>query len=134
MSYRRVFTLMALISLPALAAIRAHEPHANAANADPGSIEVFADNPQQSVIAGFDFSSIDRSVNACQDFNRFANGGWIAKNPVPGAYSVWGRFTQLSEQNQNVLHDILDGLAKKKNLTVNERKIADFYGSCMNEP
>src|SRR6516225_8514832 len=133
MSYRRVFTLMALISLLALAAIRARESRANPANADLGTIEVSADNPQQSVIAGFDFSSIDRSVSACQDFNRFANGGWIAKNPIPGAYSVWGRFTQLSEQNQDVLHDILDGLLKRKPANANEQKIADFYSSCMDE-
>ena len=133
MSYRRVFTLMALISLLALAAIHARESRANPANADLGTIEVFADNPQPSVIAGFDFSSIDRSVSACQDFNRFANGGWMAKNPIPGAYSVWGRFTQLSEQNQDVLHDILDGLLKRKPANANEQKIADFYSSCMDE-
>ena len=133
MSYRRAFTLMALISLLALAAIHARESRANPANADLGPIEVSADNPQQSVIAGFDFSSIDRSVSACQDFNRFANGGWIAKNPIPGAYSVWGRFTQLSEQNQDVLHDILDGLLKRKPANANEQKIADFYLSCMDE-
>src|SRR5256885_4921884 len=103
--------------------------------AAPKSNEVFADNPQKSVIAGFDFSSIDRSANACQDFNRFANGGWMDKNPIPPAYSRWGRFELLDEQNLNVLHEILDGLvAKKKFANSNEQKIADFYGSCMEEP
>src|SRR5882672_4790069 len=102
--------------------------------AAPERIEVFADNPQNSVVAGFDFSSLDRSASACQDFNRFANGGWIDKNPVPAAYSRWGRFELLDEQNINVLHGILDGLiAKKKLANANERKIADFYGSCMDE-
>jgi len=102
--------------------------------AAPESVGVFADDPQKSVVAGFDFSSLDRTANACQDFNRFANGGWVDKNPIPAAYSRWGRFELLDEQNQNVLHEILDGLiAKKKFANRDEQKIADFYGSCMDE-
>src|SRR5437016_11682050 len=57
------------------------------------------DDPQKTVIAGFDFANLDRSVSACRDFNQFANGGGMTKNPIPGAFSVWGRFTQLDEQN-----------------------------------
>jgi predicted metalloendopeptidase len=99
-----------------------------------GGPEVFADNPKPTVVAGFDFSSLDRSASACQDFNRFANGGWMDKNTIPAAYSRWGRFEMLDEQNLNVLHGILDGLvAKKKFANTNEQKIADFYGSCMDE-
>ena len=102
--------------------------------AGPETIEAFADGPQQTIVAGFDFSSLDRNANACQDFNRFANGGWMDRNPIPGAYSRWGRFELLDEQNQNVLHTILDGLLVKKTFAnSNEQKIADFYGSCMNE-
>ena len=90
--------------------------------------------PQKTVIAGFDFANLDRNASACDNFNQFANGGWMANNAIPGAYSVWGRFTQLDEQNTNVLHDILEGLLKKKKLASgNEQKIADFYGSCMDE-
>jgi len=103
-------------------------------SADTDAVDVFADSSQQSVIAGFDFSNLDRGAQACQDFNQFANGGWMAKNPIPGAYSVWGRFTQLDEQNLGVLHQILEGLLKKKVVAKgNEQKIADFYGSCMDE-
>jgi len=99
-----------------------------------GGPEGFAENPKTTVVAGFDFSSLDRSASACQDFNRFANGGWMDKNPIPAAYSRWGRFEMLDEQNLNVLHGILDGLvAKKKFANSNEQKIADFYGSCMDE-
>ena len=87
-------------------------------------------------LRGFDIASIDRSVSACQDFNQFANGGWVAKNPIPPAYSSWGRFQQLSDHNQEVLHQILEGLVARKNLKAgtNEQKLADFYESCMDEP
>jgi len=88
------------------------------------------------VLPGFDVASIDRSASACQDFNQFANGSWIASNPIPAAYSRWGRFEMLAEQNNEQLHAILEGLAKQKNLKPgsNEQKLADFYSSCMDEP
>ncbi len=129
---RRAFLVALTLSLIALAVTSGKQSHA--ALAAPDEMELFADTPQSSVVAGFDFSSLDRTANACQDFNRFANGGWMDKNPVPAAYSRWGRFELLDEHNVDVLHGILDGLiAKKKFANSNEQKIADFYGSCMDE-
>ncbi|HBB97367.1 MAG TPA: M13 family peptidase [Blastocatellia bacterium] len=131
---RHALTLTVLVSLIAVVAIRARNSHADSVATDAPATDIVAGDPQQSVTAGFDFSSIDRSVNACQDFNRFANGGWIDRNPVPAAFSRWGRFELLDESNVSVLHEILDGLiAKKKLANANEQKIADFYGSCMDE-
>ncbi len=88
------------------------------------------------VLPGFDLTALDRGASACQDFNRFANGGWIAKNEIPAAYSRWGRFEMLAEQNNEQLHAILEGLAKQKSHKPgsNEQKLADFYSSCMDEP
>jgi putative endopeptidase len=130
---RRAFFLILCTSLMTVTLAANREAGASRSLTDNEMFEVAADNPQQTVVAGFDFANIDRSVSACQDFNKFANGGWMTKNPIPGAYSVWGRFTQLDEQNVNVLHDILEGLSKGKPKPGNEQKIADFYGACMDE-
>jgi putative endopeptidase len=117
----------------------AFSPHRNGSAHSTSSVEPPADavkdNPQNSIIAGFDFSNLDRTASACQDFNQFANGGWIAKNPIPPEYSVWGNFTKLAEHNNEELHQILETLVKKKTLAPgNEQKSADFYRSCMDEP
>ncbi|MDQ3819833.1 MAG: M13 family metallopeptidase, partial [Acidobacteriota bacterium] len=136
---RRVFLVALSLSLIAVSMTAsrtgraAFTPPGPASDPDPYGL--FVDSPQKTVSYGFDFSNIDKSANACQDFNQFANGGWMAHNPIPPAYSTWGRFTQLDEQNLDVLHDILEDLLKKKNLAPgsNEQKIADFYGSCMDE-
>jgi putative endopeptidase len=87
------------------------------------------------VIHGFDPANLDRSENACIDFYAFANGGWLAKNPVPPAYSRWGRFEVLNDQNENVLHEILEAAAKNKKAKPGslEQKVGDFYASCMDE-
>ncbi|HBB89057.1 MAG TPA: M13 family peptidase [Blastocatellia bacterium] len=87
-------------------------------------------------LPGFDIGNMDTSVSACANFFQYANGGWTAKNQIPAAFSRWGRFEVLDEQNIGVLHGILDGLLAKKSLKTgtNEQKIADYYRSCMDEP
>jgi putative endopeptidase len=82
---------------------------------------------------GFDFADLDRTANACVDFNQFANGGWKAKNPIPAAYPSWGSFNVLQEHNRDVLHEILDETAKETDAQPgsNEQKVGDFYATCM---
>ncbi len=86
-------------------------------------------------LVGFDVANMDKTTSACSNFFQYANGGWIARNPVPPAFSRWGRFEMLDEGNLEVLHGILDAMLKQKGLRrgTNEQKIADFYGSCMDE-
>jgi putative endopeptidase len=80
-----------------------------------------------------DPANLDRSVSACTDFYQFANGGWVKRNPVPAAYSRWGSFDQLQENNQSNLLTILRGASASGNAQASEdlRKLAVFYTSCM---
>ena len=89
----------------------------------------------QQAARALDPANLDRSVSACVDFNQFANGGWNAKNPIPAAFPRWGRFNLLAEQNNDRLREILDAAASSHGAAKNsnERKIGDFYGSCMDE-
>lgn len=82
---------------------------------------------------GFDFSNLDRSCKPCEDFNQFANGGWMKNNPIPAAYPSWGSFNILAEKNRDVLHEILEETAKNTGAAPgsNEQKVGDFYASCM---
>ena len=78
-------------------------------------------------------ANLDRSVPACTDFYQFANGGWVKTHPVPPAYSVWGSFTELQENNQSNLLTILRAAAANGNAQANEdlRKLGVYYSSCM---
>jgi putative endopeptidase len=80
-----------------------------------------------------DPANLDRSVSACTDFYQFANGGWVKTHPVPPAYSVWGSFTELGENNQSNLLTILRNAAATGNSQANAdlRKLGVYYSSCM---
>src|ERR1700730_3269167 len=83
---------------------------------------------------GFDVSNMDTTVPACQNFFQYANGGWVAKNPIPAAYASWGRFNELSDRNQEQLREILEDAANSKAAKgANEQKIGDYYSTCMDE-
>src|SRR6266705_5536821 len=84
---------------------------------------------------GFDTANMDRSAAACQNFFQYANGGWTKSNPVPAAYSRWGRFDELSEKNRDVVHQILEDAARNTSAAKgsNEQKFGDYYAACMDE-
>ena len=84
---------------------------------------------------GFELANLDTSTAACTDFYQYANGGWLAANSIPPAYSSWGVANILNEKTRDVLHDILEAAANntKAEIGSNERKIGDYYGACMDE-
>jgi putative endopeptidase len=81
--------------------------------------------------SGLQLDAIDRSVDACTDFYKFACGNWMAKNPVPADRSSWGRFDELQERNNETLKKILETAAAGSD--TGSKKIGDYYASCMDE-
>ena len=90
--------------------------------------------PAAKTTPGFDVANIDRGVEPCADFFRFACGSWIARNPIPSDESRWGRFNELTERNRDVLRGILEGAAADDpGRSAEKKKIGDFYAACMDE-
>ena len=77
-------------------------------------------------------SNIDSTVKPGDDFFEYANGGWIKKNPIPGAESGWGIGNLVMEENYNRLKKINDDAvaAKAAEGTISQ-KIGDFWQSAM---
>ena len=84
---------------------------------------------------GFDLANLDRSVSPCDDFYKFADGGWMKNNPVPADRSTWATYSKLMDRNEEELHGILEEAAKDKSATPgsNWQKIGDYYATCMDE-
>ena len=84
---------------------------------------------------GFDKSRMDATTAACTDFYQFANGTWLKTMEIPAAFSSWGSFNILAENNRKTLHDILEESSKNtkaKSGSV-EQKIGDYYATCTDE-
>ncbi|HKV06388.1 MAG TPA: M13 family metallopeptidase [Candidatus Acidoferrales bacterium] len=84
---------------------------------------------------GFAISNLDRSVSPCDDFFKFADGGWLKDHPIPADHVALGSFDLLHDHNEDVLHQILEDAEKDKTAAPgsNLQKIGDFYASCMDE-
>ena len=87
----------------------------------------------QNSVKPLDLANFDTSVKPADDFFRYANGGWMARNSIPPDQSLWGSFSELQEQNYAVLHGILEEAAKDKSAGDGSpnQMIGDFYSSGM---
>ncbi|PYP12241.1 MAG: hypothetical protein DMD56_04680 [Gemmatimonadetes bacterium] len=87
----------------------------------------------QGVHRGLDPENLDTSCAPCQDFYRYANGGWLARTELPPEYPSYGSFTELVERNNQTLRGIVDRLAAGAPATpkTTDQKLGAFYASCM---
>lgn len=82
--------------------------------------------------SGIVTDNLDKSVSPSEDFYQFATGGWQKNNPLPAAFSRFGSFDQLQEDNNRRINAILgDMLANSYAHGTTEQKLGDFYKLAM---
>ncbi len=81
-----------------------------------------------------DTTFLDRSVNPCVDFYKFACGNWIKLNPIPPDQARWDVYGKLQMDNLRFLWGTLESTAKPApGRTPNQQKIGDYFAACMDE-
>ncbi|MFD2514441.1 M13 family metallopeptidase [Pontibacter locisalis] len=102
-------------------------------DSNTATAETVEANTNMNMGRGLDLANLDTTVNPCQDFYEYANGGWVKNNPIPASESRWGAFNELAEKNNAVLRNLLNEAssnttAAKGNAT---QLIGDFYAAGM---
>ena len=90
----------------------------------------------QSGPRGVAAENIDRSANACSDFDAYANGGWRTTHPMPSIQTVWAVRTVTQDETRAKLRTIAEedaGRAASLAKSSPGQLTGDFYGACMDE-
>ena len=82
--------------------------------------------------SGLNMNDLDQTVRPGDDFYEYACGGWMKANPLPAAYSRFGSFDRLAEDNNKRINGILKELQENTypEGTV-EQKLSDLYKLAM---
>jgi predicted metalloendopeptidase len=84
--------------------------------------------------AGIDLAGMDTSVAPGDDFNAYANGGWIKATPIPADKPSYGIGEILVDETRKRTLALIQEAAQAGSAASGDtRKIADFYASFMDE-
>ncbi len=102
------------------AAADIHGARGASGHSDPNDVNLHPEN-------------FDLSAEPADDFYRFVNGGWMDRNEIPGEKSSLSVFSEISDRNEAVLHDILEQACADDEAAPgsNAQKLGDFYCACM---
>ena len=82
--------------------------------------------------SGIDLKDLNTSVRPADDFYEYACGGWMKANPLPPAYSRYGSFDRLAEDNNKRINGILKELLENNYPQGSvEQKLSDLYKLAM---
>ena len=86
----------------------------------------------QQLRSGINLGDLNTSVRPADDFYEYACGGWMKANPLPAAYSRYGSFDRLAEDNNKringILKELLENTYEEGSV---EQKLSDLYKLAM---
>ena len=87
---------------------------------------------QDGLGSGLNVKDFNKTVSPGDDFYEYACGGWMKNNPLPAAYSRYGSFDRLQEDNDKRINGILAELQSNTYAKGTlEQKLSDLYKLAM---
>ncbi len=133
--FRKALDRSLAVTACALAACATPPPEpASAPATAPASKPAPPPRPKAEIGAwGVDVSGIDKAVAAGDDFERYANGGWLDRFTIPADLSTYGVFVQLGLDAEGDVRTILQDLSQEEHEAGSiEQKVGDAFAAWMN--
>jgi putative endopeptidase len=85
-------------------------------------------------LESFTPDQVDKTLDPCNDFFKYACSKWLKANPIPADQAGWGTFNKLAIWNVAAIHSTLEDAAKPSaSRSAADQKAGDHYASCMDE-
>ncbi len=75
--------------------------------------------------SGIHKEDLDTACKPCEDFWRYAVGGWIDRNPIPPQQARWGTMAVMNERNRE------EAASAGAGAPAHVRQMGDLYAACM---
>jgi putative endopeptidase len=82
---------------------------------------------------GLHLDYIDKSVRPGDDFNAYANGGWLKTAEIPADRTFAGAGLEMTKENDERLRAIIAELHGRADLTLENQKLRDLYDAYTDE-
>lgn len=122
--------LLPLAIAAALAACSKDDTAATQADAAPA---LTLDESKLPPVNRFDLADLDETKQACDDFAGYANGKWLAANPIPGDRTSWGAFEMLDERSNAIQQQLAEQAGADTAATGVKKIVGDLWATGMDE-
>ena len=92
------------------------------------------DQAKEPKLEHFDPTLVDKTLDPCNDFYKYACSKWLTANPIPADQVYWSTGSGLELWNENLLRETLEAASKNDpNRNAIQQKIGDYWAACMDE-
>lgn len=102
-----VMSILAIILLLALMVVKNSAGNSDTSGGELASNHEVCVSPECVTVAAHIISTLNQSVDPCQDFWQYSCGGWLSTHPVPDDKMSYNTFSVLAEQNDEVIKNLL---------------------------
>ena len=93
-----------------------------------------ADQSNEPKLEHFDADLVDKTLDPCNDFYKYACNKWLTANPIPPDQVYWSTGSGLELWNEGLLRETLEAAGKNDpSRNAVQQKIGDYWAACMDE-